>query len=53
MKTIQCAVRCQYWNRAETFEIEVSDDATEDEIEEEMHSAAAELAHFSYWVEGD
>ena len=50
MKTIKCQVRCQYWNRAEEFEIEVDDDATEEQIEEEMRDAAVELAHFNYWV---
>ena len=49
MKTIKCKVRCQYWDRPEEFDIEVADDATEEEIEEEMRDAAANAAGFNFW----
>ena len=50
-KTIKCQVRCQYWDRPESFEIEVADDATEDQIEEEMRNAAANVAGLDFWRE--
>jgi len=44
MKTITGKVRCQYWPRAETIEIEVPDDATEDQIEEALREVALDAA---------
>ena len=51
MKTIKCKVRCQFWNRAEEFEIEVADDATEDQIEDEMREVALDVASFNFWID--
>lgn len=49
MKTIKCKVRCQYWDRAEEFEIVVDDEATKETIEEEMRDAAMNAAGFEFW----
>lgn len=50
MKTIKGGVRCEYWDREETFEFEMPDDATPDEIEEAGHEAALETAGFNWWL---
>ena len=50
MKTLKCGVRCQYWNRPIEFEIEVSDDATEEEINEELQAIAMQEASFDCWI---
>ena len=53
MKIIKGRVRCQYWPRAEPIEIEVPDDATEEQIEEALHEAAFDAARLDYWIEDD
>lgn len=53
MKTIKCQVRCTYWDRPEGFEVDVPDNATEDEIESAMRDAAADAAGFEFWREDD
>ncbi len=49
MKKIKCAVRCQYWNRPEEFEIQAPENATELEIENAMLEAALEAASLDFW----
>lgn len=49
MKTIKCKVRCNYWDRSEEFEIVVDDDATEEQIEDEMKNEAANAAGFEFY----
>lgn len=51
MTTIKCGVRCQYWNRSEEFDVEVPDDATEEEIEDAIREAAINYASFEFWRE--
>lgn len=51
VKIIKCQVRCQYWDRPDSFEIEVPDDATEKQIEDEMREAALNAAGFDFWRE--
>jgi len=48
MRIIRCGVRCQSWNEPRHFDVEVEDDATEEEIAEEIRSAANEEAGFDY-----
>lgn len=53
MRIIKCGVHCQYWNSPINFEIEVDDNATEEEINEQLFEAAIQEASFDYWIEDD
>ena len=53
MRIIKCGVRCQYWNSPINFEIEVDDNATEEEINEQLFEVAIQEASFDYWIEDD
>jgi len=52
-RKIKCAVRCEYWNSPEYFEIEVHEDATQDEIYGMIREAAYEIASVDYWIVED
>lgn len=51
MKTLQVGVRCQYWDRPEFVNIEVADDASDEEIEREALEAAVQTAGFEFWID--
>ena len=51
MKTIKCGVNCQFWNQNLYFEIEVDDNATDEEIREQLVLAAIEEASLDCWIE--
>jgi len=46
-------VRCQYWPRPEPIEVEMPDDATDEQIEEALREAAMEAAGLEYWIDND
>jgi hypothetical protein len=48
---IKVGVRCQYWDRSESVEFEMPDEASEEEIENAAREAALEHAHFNWWIE--
>lgn len=51
MMKIKVGVRCEYWNRPEYEEIEVADDATEDEIDAAMYEVAMAISKLEWWQE--
>ena len=50
MKVLKCAVRCDEWDRPKEFEVEVPEDATEDEVDEVVRAAAIEQSKLDFWL---
>jgi hypothetical protein len=48
---IKVGVRCPYWDRPEYVDIELPDDASEEEIEDAVREAALEQSKLEYWAE--
>lgn len=53
MRTIKCGVRCEFWDHPKEFEVQVPEEAPEDQIETEILCAAIDAAKFEVWREDE